>query len=190
MNQEATWIEGLRRGEPEAFDRIYEQFRARLFSFLLRLTLRQDVAEDLLQETFLRLASHADRLRADSHLAAWLYTVARNLAMSYHRRCALDAERISELGRLGLEPNTSPFETLASSELQLRVENALARLPAKYREALLLVGAEGFSPSEAASICGIKAEAFRQRLSRARERLQQRLAKDSARPSLLQEVPS
>lgn len=190
MNDQSTWIEGLRQGETEVFDQVYEQFRARLFSFLLRLTLRQDVAEDLLQETFLRLATHAERLSEDSQLAAWLYTVARNLAMSYHRRCVMDSERISELGRLGLEPDASPFEALAGNELQARVERALARLPAKYREALLLVGAEGFSPAEAASICDIKAEAFRQRLSRARERLQQRLDRDCASPVVLQEVPS
>ena len=177
MEEQGAWIQGLQRGEDQAFDRIYEHFRSRLFSFLLRMTLRQDVAEDLVQETFLRLATHGHRLAVNDPLAAWLYTVARNLAMSYHRRACLDAERVGELGRLGVEPQASPFEALAGDELQGRVEHGLARLPAKYREALLLVSAEGFRPREAAVICGIKAEAFRKRLSRARELLQERLDK-------------
>lgn len=185
MERQRAWIRGLQRGEDEGFDRIYEHYRSRLYGFLLRMTLRQDVAEDLLQETFLRLATHGDRLAEDDPLAAWLYTVARNLALSYHRRVALDAKRIGELGRLGLEPQQSPFEALAGDELQSRVERALARMPVKYREAVLLVGAEGFQPQEASVICGIKAEAFRKRLSRAREMLQQRLDKTAAPPVVL-----
>jgi len=190
MQAQKQWVEGLRTGDEATFDQVYDHFRARLFSFLLRMTLRQDVAEDLLQETFLRLASHGDRLREDSHLSAWLYTVARNLAMSYHRRCFLDQERVGELGRLGFEAGVGPFEALAVNELQARVEGILARLPAKYREALLLAGAEGFTPLEAAEICGIKADAFRQRLSRARAMLKQRLDKGSATSLTPQEVLS
>jgi DNA-directed RNA polymerase specialized sigma24 family protein len=69
----------------------------------------------------------------------------------------------------------SPFEMAAASELQRRVELALASLPGVYREALLLVAFEGFTPAEAAAVCRINGEAMRQRLRRARALLSERL---------------
>lgn len=69
------------------------------------------------------------------------------------------------------------------------VESALAALPATYREALLLVGVEGFRPAEAAAVCDISPEAMRQRLSRARALLTRRLeAPTEARSTALREV--
>ena len=65
-------------------------------------------------------------------------------------------------------PQPSPFEMAAASELDRRVERALAALPARHREVLLLVAVEGFTPAEAAGVCGVTPEALRQRLSRAR----------------------
>jgi DNA-directed RNA polymerase specialized sigma24 family protein len=65
----------LKRGEAVAFDAVYEAHRPTLYSYLVRLTGRKDVAEDHFQETWIRLATHAARLDAGTHLAAWLFTV-------------------------------------------------------------------------------------------------------------------
>jgi RNA polymerase sigma-70 factor (ECF subfamily) len=72
--------------------------RQRLFSYLLRLTRNRELAEDLMQETWLRLATHADRLRPGTCFAAWLFTVARNLFLSHQRSRGRDAGRTGELG--------------------------------------------------------------------------------------------
>jgi DNA-directed RNA polymerase specialized sigma24 family protein len=69
----------------------------------------------------------------------------------------------------------SPLEMAATNELQVRLERGLATLPPSYREALLLVGMHGLTPSEAARVAGLTPEAFRQRLSRGRALLGQRL---------------
>lgn len=168
---------GLRAGEDAAFDRVYDQFRSRLFGFLVRLSKRQDVAEDLLQETWIRLATKAPLLAEDTHLAAWLFTVARNLYLSYRRWRLLDADRVSEMARvqLGSDEPDCPFERLAASETEGRLERGLAALPIKYREVLLLVAVCGMSPSEAAPVCELKPEALRKRLSRARAMLAEKL---------------
>ena len=72
-------LDGLRRGDAAAFDRVYARYRDRIYRFLRRLTGGdRPLADDLFQETFLKLARHAFRLRDDTDLAAWLYTVARN----------------------------------------------------------------------------------------------------------------
>ncbi|MCX6549784.1 MAG: RNA polymerase sigma factor [Acidobacteria bacterium] len=168
----------LRAGDAQAFDAVYAAYHARLFNFLARLSRRRDVAEDLLEETWLRLVTHARRLQDDTRLGPWLYTVARNIFYSYCRSRAIDDEGAA--GLIGLwpagTPQASPFEETAARELERRVERALATLPTPYRETLLLVGVEGLTPSEAAAVCGLTPDALRQRLSRARAMLDRALA--------------
>jgi RNA polymerase sigma-70 factor (ECF subfamily) len=170
---ELALVRRLIDGDAAAFDAVYDEYRARVFSFLLRLSRRRDVAEDLAEETWLRLVTSGRRLLPDTRLGAWLFTVARNLYFSYCRSRLL--EDADGGGLLGLWPvgasRPSPFDEAAASELERRIERALSRLPARCREALLLVSVEGFTPAEAAAICGITAEAFRQRLSRGRAML-------------------
>ena len=168
----------LRAGDPAAFDAVHDAFNARLYGFLARLTNRRDIAEDLLEETWLRLVVHAPRLRPDSRLGPWLFTVARHLHVSYCRSRLLEDSYAT--GLMGLwpcgSPTPSPLEAAEASEAQARLATALASLPVVYREALLLVAVEGLRPLEAAEFCGITAEAMRQRLSRARTRLARRLS--------------
>src|SRR6185436_16305631 len=87
MDQETeqALVERLRRGDEAAFDAVFAAFNVRLFTFLLRLSRRREVAEDLLEETWLRLVRHAHALRDDTRLGPWLFTVARNLHVSYVR---------------------------------------------------------------------------------------------------------
>ncbi len=176
---ELALVGRLRDGDPAAFDRVYQEYRARLYSFLARLSRSRDVAEDLAEETWLRLVASSMRLRPDTRLGPWLFTVARNLYYSHCRSRAISDAAADALISLwpGGSPRPSPFEEAAARELEGRLERALARLPANHREALLLVGAEGMTPAEAADVCGLAPEAFRQRLSRARAALDIELAR-------------
>ena len=173
-------VAGLRAGDTAAFDAAYDAYRPRLFGFLLRLSRRRTVAEDLLDETWLRLVAHAATLRPDTRLGAWLFTVARNLYWSYRRASALEVEAEWMTSSQAQIPaaTPSPFELAAGAELQARVERALGALSPQHREVLLLVAREGLPPSEAATVCGISAEALRQRLSRARIALARELDLD------------
>lgn len=181
----------LRAADVDAFDAVYAAYNARLFSFLARLARSRETAEDLLEETWLRLVSHADRLREDTQLGPWLFTVARNLYVSYCRSRMLEDTHAP--GMIGLWPSgcqSSPFEETAGHELGRRLEAALAGLPLMYREAILLVAIEGLTPSAAAQVCGISGEALRQRLSRGRAMLAERLRGTERPLSVLKEVPS
>ena len=184
---ELALVRRLREGDPGAFDAVYAEYHARLFNFLARLSRRRDVAEDLLEETWLRLVASGGRLQADTRLGPWLYTVARNLFYSYNRSRQIDESCAA--GLIGLWPagtrQPSPFEEAAARELERRVERALASLPARDREVLLLVGVEGLAPAEAATVCGVTAETMRQRLSRARARLGLALGRTTSEPVLL-----
>lgn len=174
---ELELVTRLRAGDAAAFDLVYAEFNARLFSFLARLCRNRDVAEDLLEETWLRFVDRVPRLRADSRLGPFLFTVARNLYISYCRsRLVEDLQTVDMIGLWPLgTPRPSPFESTVANETARRIETALAQLPVMYREALLLVSVEGMRPAEAAVVCGITPEAMRQRLSRARTAMAQQL---------------
>jgi len=168
----------LRRGDPAALAELYERWRARLFAFLVRLTRDPTLAEDVLQETFVRLARSARALAPDTRVDAWLFTVARRLMISHARR----RHGGWQDGQPGDEPaapaHASPFELAAASEAEARLERALAALPARLREAALLVGVEGFTPAEAAALCAVSSETLRQRLHRARIHLAEALGRE------------
>jgi RNA polymerase sigma-70 factor (ECF subfamily) len=173
---EAELVRRLRQGEPAAFDEVYARFHAPLYAFLARLLGRRDLAQDLAQETWIRLATHASGLRPDTRLGAWLYTVARNLTLSFRRWSAFSGRRLALLHwRADAGDAVSPFDIATAGETQRRLEAALASLPAKYREVLLLVGVEGLPREDAAAILGLRADALRQRLARARAMIEQRL---------------
>jgi len=174
---ELALVARLRAGDAAAFDAVLEQFNTPLFNFLARLTRRRDVAEDLLEETWLRLVTRAPALREDTRVGPWLFTVARNLYASYCRSRLVEDSHITTL--IGLwpcgTPQPSPFESAAATESEQRIEAALAALPVLYREALLLVGVQGLSIAEASEVCRVSPDAMRQRISRARALLSRRL---------------
>jgi RNA polymerase sigma-70 factor (ECF subfamily) len=190
---ELSLVARLRARDASAFDEAHAAFHTRLFNFLARLARNRDVAEDLLEEVWLRLVSHAPRLRPDTALGAWLFTVARNLYISYCRSRALETGLAADSAAFwpSLPASGSPFEEAAASETERRLERALASLPPSYREVLLLVAVEGLSPAEAAVICGISGAALRQRVHRARAMLLERLDAAPAPPrAKLREVLS
>jgi RNA polymerase sigma-70 factor (ECF subfamily) len=157
-----------------------------VFSFLLRLSGRRDTAEDLAQETWLKLAKAAPRLREDTTLAPFLFTIARNAFVSHRRWSMLDLSRIvtfglEAMGSAASEP--TPEASHESARTIARLETALQRVPVASREVLLLVGVEGIEQEEVARMLGLSYDALRQRLSRARAQLAETMESIEARES-------
>jgi RNA polymerase sigma-70 factor (ECF subfamily) len=169
---ERALIERLRQGDSAAFDALYDQHRARIFSFLARMTGRRELAEDLVQETFLRLVRFAPRLAPDTRLGVWLLSVARNVCLSYYRWSAVDRGSLFTLRqREDADAPVSPFDMTSARELERRVERALGQLSFEYREVLILTAIERLPQEEIARMLQLSPEAVRQRLSRARKLL-------------------
>ena len=127
--------------------------------------------------------NRGDAPPADTRLGPWLFTVARNLYYSYCRSRAL-GETVSD-GLIGLwpggSPRPSPFEEDRGAGTRAAASSGRwPLLPRADREALMLVGVEELTPAEAAGVCGLTAEAFRQRLSRARAALEGELGDSPA----------
>lgn len=189
MDREAEFelVRRMAGGDASAFDAIYDEYRARLYSFLVRLSRRREVAEDLLEETWLRLVEHAGRIKPGTPLGPWLYTVARNLYYSYCRSHGIgDA---GEAGLMGLwqavAQGPSPFEQACSTEWEALIEAALARLAPHYREVLQLTLVEEMTPGEIARVAGLPPETIRQRLVRARSLLARSLERATGRKRAL-----
>src|SRR5436305_9073528 len=146
-----------------------------LRAFAISLSGNVDRADDLVQETLLRALANIQSFQPGTNMSAWLFTILRNHFRSEYRKRRREVE----------DGDGSYAETLKSHPEQTgRVEFeefrvALAKLPADQREALILVGASGFSYDDAAAICGCAVGTIKSRVNRARTRLADLLAIDS-----------
>ncbi len=147
-----------------------------LRAFAISLCGNVDRADDLVQETMLRALANINSFQPGTNMSAWLFTILRNLFRSEYRKRRREVE----------DADGSYAETLKSQpEQSSRVEfeefrAALGKLPPDQREALILVGASGFSYEEAAEICGCAVGTIKSRVNRARGRLADLLAIESA----------
>jgi RNA polymerase sigma-70 factor, ECF subfamily len=158
-----------------AFHAVYAAHRGVVFGFLLRLAGDADTASDLFQNVWIKLARHRQRLRPHTELRAWLCTVARHEYVSHRRAQTLDLGRVLAFGR---EP--APDRTERDPRL-VEVSAALHRLSDGDREVLLATSVNGLSLRQAASVLGLTEPALRQRLTRARRRLEAAMEKERAR---------
>jgi RNA polymerase sigma-70 factor (ECF subfamily) len=161
----------LRNGEAAALEDLYAAYRKPVYGFLVRLARDRHLAEDLFQNTWIKISRSVARLREDTELRAWIFTVARNEFRSFRRWQLIDVTRVFAWHVQREEPlHSSAAESDRGVELAT-IETALATLGASDREVLLLVSAEGMSQEQAASVIGVSHAALRQRLARARARL-------------------
>ena len=161
--------------EPAVRDAMYAAL-PHLRAFAISLTGSLDRADDLVQETLLRALSNLDRFERGTNLQAWMFTILRNLFHSEYRKRRREVE---DPDGVYAEQLTSQPEQGARLDFE-DFRSALATLPSEQREALLLVGASGFSYEETAAICGCAVGTVKSRVNRARSRLSGLLHLDAA----------
>ena len=138
-----------------------------LRAFAISLSGNGDRADDLVQETLLRAIANIDSFQPGSNLPAWLFTILRNLFRSEYRKRRREVEDAD--GSYAETLKTHPEQT---SHVEFKeFSAALAKLPEDQREALILIGASGFSYEEAAEICGCAVGTIKSRVNRARSKL-------------------
>lgn len=138
-----------------------------LRAFGMSLTARRDQADDLVQETLMKAWNHQDSFENGTNLRAWLYTILRNEFYSQIRKRRREVEDAD--GEYASKVATSGGQESSLEMAELRM--ALDKLPEDQREAIILVGASGFSYQEAAQISGAAIGTVKSRVSRARDRL-------------------
>ena len=154
---------------PSANPSIDEMLAAvpRLRAFAMSLSGNMDRADDLVQETLTRALANFDSFKPGTNLTAWLFTILRNHFYSEYRKRRREVEDVDGKHSGSLKSQPEQMGHLEMEEFRA----ALDKLPDDQREALILVGATGFSYEEAAKICGCAVGTIKSRLSRGRAQL-------------------
>ena len=147
-----------------------------LRAFAISLSGNVDRADDLVQETLLRAIANIDSFQPGTNMSAWLFTILRNLFRSEYRKRRREVEDTDGSYAESLKSQPEQGSHLEFKEFRA----ALSKLPPDQREALILVGASGFSYEEAAAICECAVGTIKSRVNRARNRLADLLSIEGA----------
>lgn len=170
--ENARVIEGLKRHDPALLDELILQFQHRLLRYLLYLTGNREMAEDLFQETWMRVLLRGSQFNGKSRFDTWLFTIARNLVIDMRRRKSMasleemfeanDDERPFEVP----SQEKTPFDHLATLEHGELVAEALLTLDPLHREVLVLRFHEEMSLEEIARMTHAPLSTVKSRLYR------------------------
>ncbi len=165
----------LKRRDPELLDLLIEQYQFRLFRYLVHLTANRERAEDFFQETWLRVLERGHQYDGRWKFEAWLFAIARNLVLDWHRRKKPQSIDSLLSGGGDGEPkdldvpddrSESPLETLLQSEQRTVVEQSLRKIGAVYREVLVLRFQEEMQLDEIAVVTATPISTVKSRLYR------------------------
>jgi RNA polymerase sigma-70 factor (ECF subfamily) len=175
----------MRRGDPDALTAMISRYQNRLYRYLLRLVREPAAADDLFQQTWLRVMEKIGRYDASRNFEAWLFSVAHNLAIDSWR--GKRGESLDDAGDGGEPPaarlrsgDPDALERLLDFERGAQLAACIHRLPAIHREVLTLRFEEDMKLEEIAEVAGIPLATVKSRLRRALEGL--RAAMESRLP--------
>jgi RNA polymerase sigma-70 factor (ECF subfamily) len=146
---------------------LFAAHQHRLFKYFCRAVGHAETARDLTQDVFLRVSRTAIPVAADGEVRAWLFQIARNLALDHHRRRLTRPEAAALVDEGARSP---------SQDVDLAVNEALAALPDLDRDVFLMREVAGLGYAEIGRACGLTPDAVRSRIHRARLQLRQHLA--------------
>lgn len=170
---DARLVEESRHGDSRAFGKLVQRYERRLIRVILRFVRDVDLAEDLAQETFLRVYERLDQFDPSRRFGPWLFRIGMNLTLDYLRkrkrrgRWSLFSE-----SRFEKAPDPAVPDPRVDLDLKQEVHAVIEQIPEKYRSVLVLRDLENFSTSEIAAILDRKEATIRWRLAEARTRFQ------------------
>jgi RNA polymerase sigma-70 factor, ECF subfamily len=176
-DERQTLAAGLRRRDPDVLDRLIEEHQQRLYRYLLFLTGDPALADDLFQETWIRVLERGHQYNAKSKFESWLFAIARHLVIDTSRRkkfSSLEALADPESNQPYEPPDehaTSGLQLLVMHEDQRAVQLSLMKIPAYYREVLMLRFHEELGLDEIATVLSAPLSTVKSRLYRGLEAL-------------------
>lgn len=177
---ETELARALLAGEPDAFERFVEHFRSKLFHYSWLMCGSPEDAEEVAQETLIKVFENFDQLREPERVRPWVFRIARNACLMQRRRSVFAPSQ--ELSLDDLPPATEladeapqPEVALLDSELRAVLDRVVAELPPIYRAVVLLRDLEQLSTEETAQILDLGTDVVKQRLHRGRAAMRQKL---------------
>jgi len=174
-------------GRELAFRELVRRYERPVFSLVYRMVRDREIAEDLAQETFIKVLNHIDRYSPEFKFSSWLFKIANNVAIDHLRRRRLDtvsvdgsphAATAAEASATSMDlasPGESALEEMESRELGSAIEQAIARLRPEYRSCILLRHVEGRSYEEIAATLDLPLGTVKTYIHRARHELRREL---------------
>jgi RNA polymerase sigma-70 factor (ECF subfamily) len=172
-----------KEGEANALDELYRRYQGPIFGFAYRYMGNPDQAQDVLQETFLRVHRGREQYLPSSKFSSWLFRIARNLCIDEKRRY-WNRRVMAETEMAGRDPDadtnvlqsfaddgTTAAERLGEDEVSRRIREAIDQLSEEQREVMIMSKYQDLTYREIAEILGISAESVKQRAYRAHLRL-------------------
>jgi RNA polymerase sigma-70 factor (ECF subfamily) len=173
VDEDARLMLRFRGGDRGAFETLFRRYTPRLVSFLARMVPERARAEELAQETFVRIYQARDRYEPKARFSTWLFGIASNLALNDLARAHRRREHPWEESAATQVPTSEPpaDESLVARSTAGRLEEALAQLPDRQQAALLLRVEEELSYEDIADALGVSKASVKSLIHRARERL-------------------
>jgi RNA polymerase sigma-70 factor, ECF subfamily len=171
---ETALVERCRAGEPGAFEEIYRQHAARVFSIASRFAGSRDEGQDLLQEVFLLVHRKIGTFKGEAALGTWIYRLATNCCLDFLRSRQHREQQATEVLDQAVGHPERAVGALRVERLDL--ERAIAQLPPGYRAAFVLHDVEGFDHAEVARLLDIAEGTSKSQVHKARRRLRDLLA--------------
>ncbi len=182
MHEDGYWLEQLRQGDQSAFERLYAKYSAPLYRAVVVITRDHAAAEEILQESFVRLYKHAARLDRERPVLPWLHRVAINLSYNWLMRDRLRFTSLDHLVEHWKLRLTNKVEIEREYEVRARIDavhEAIARLGFDQRVVIALFYLQGFSLAEVAEILDVPLGTAKSRLHYARKALERTLMADA-----------
>jgi RNA polymerase sigma-70 factor, ECF subfamily len=177
---------GLQQRDPDLLDRLIEQYQYRLFRYLVYVTGNKERAEDFFQETWIRVLERGHQYNGKSKFEAWLFAIARHLVIDWQRsRKAQSLDALTDPDQeyplqLPDKSEPSPLQQVLSQEKGEDVQSSLEKIPAIYREVLVLRFQEELQIEEMAGVLSIPVSTVKSRLYRGLEALRGALQEGAA----------
>ena len=151
------------------FERLARRFYAGVYNYLCWISRDRGLAEDLTQETFMRIWEHPPDLRNQRALKAWVFRVTRNEFLQHHRRAGVETVALDDRPEMAStdQPGADPQISLEREHLRRAVRGAVERLPDLYREVIVLHNLEGLSLPQVAEVLGIPQGTVKSRRAKA-----------------------
>lgn len=177
---EAELARALAAGEPEAFDRFVAHFRDKIFHYSWMMCGQPDDAEEVAQETLLKVFESFDQLRDPEHVRAWVFRIAKNVCLMQRRKSVFAPKQEESLDDPQVDSDIAgdappPDIELERSELRALLDRVIIELPQAYRSVVILRDREELSTEETAQILDLSVDVVKTRLRRARLAMRQKL---------------
>ncbi|MDQ6828077.1 MAG: sigma-70 family RNA polymerase sigma factor, partial [Gemmatimonadota bacterium] len=184
---DADVVELAKNGRDDAFQELVRRYERPVFSLIFRMVRDRETAEDLSQDTFIKVLNHIDRYRPEFKLSSWLFKIANNLTIDHLRKRQLQTISIDgsphagtaaevEATSLDVQSHSeSALEEMESRELGSAIEQAIAKLRPEYRSCILLRHVDGRSYEEIAAALNLPLGTVKTYIHRARRELRDAL---------------